>query len=46
MKVLLEKLITEGRSTPGAAQKNDVKVVRFPKAGAPKAKAAPKTNPK
>ena len=46
MKVLLEKLITEGRSTPGAAQKNDVKVVRFPKAGAPKAKAGPKTNPK
>jgi arylsulfatase A-like enzyme len=46
MKGLLEKLITEGRSTPGAAQKNDVKVVRFPKAGAPKAKAGPKTNPK
>jgi arylsulfatase A-like enzyme len=46
MKALLEKLITEGRSTPGAAQKNDVKVVRFPKAGAPKAKAGPKTNPK
>ena len=46
MKALLEKLITEGRSTPGAAQKNDVKVVRFPKAGAPKAKAGPKTNSK
>ncbi|NBQ44341.1 MAG: hypothetical protein EBU23_18245, partial [Mycobacteriaceae bacterium] len=29
MKALLEKLITEGRSTPGAAQKNDVKVVRL-----------------
>ena len=42
MKVLLEKLITDGRSTPGAAQKNDVEVVRFPKAGAPKAQAAHK----
>ena len=31
MKALLEKLITEGRSTPGAPQKNDVKVVRFPR---------------
>jgi arylsulfatase A-like enzyme len=42
MKALLEKLITDGRSTPGAAQKNDVEVVRFPKAGAPKVKAQPK----
>lgn len=31
MKALLEKLITEGRSTTGAPQKNDVKVVRFPR---------------
>ncbi|MEN3943003.1 arylsulfatase [Prosthecobacter sp. SYSU 5D2] len=30
MKALLEKLITQGRSTPGAAQKNDVKVKRHP----------------
>jgi hypothetical protein len=42
MKALLEKLITDGRSTPGAAQKNDVEVVRFPKTGAPKAKATKK----
>jgi len=32
MKALLEKLITEGRSTPGAVQANDVEVKRFPKA--------------
>jgi len=31
MKVLLEKLITDGRSTPGAPQQNDVKVIRYPK---------------
>ena len=42
MKALLEKLITDGRSTPGESQKNDVEVVRFPKAGAPKAKASKK----
>jgi arylsulfatase A len=30
MKALLEKLITAGRSTPGAKQKNDVEVVRHP----------------
>jgi len=30
MKDLLEKLITEGRSTPGAAQQNDMKVTRHP----------------
>lgn len=29
MKALLEKLITEGRSTPGAAQKNDIAVKRY-----------------
>jgi len=29
MKALLEKLITDGRSTPGAAQKNDVEVRRY-----------------
>jgi len=31
MKALLEKLIVQGRSTPGPKQKNDVKVVRYPK---------------
>lgn len=30
MKSLLEKLITDGRSTPGALQKNDVEVKRYP----------------
>ena len=30
MKALLEKLITDGRSTPGAVQKNDVDVNRYP----------------
>jgi len=39
MKSLLEKLITDGRSTPGARQKNDVEVVRYPRADAPKKKA-------
>ncbi len=34
MAALLENLITDGRSTPGAKQKNDVRVVRYP-AGAP-----------
>ena len=33
MKALLEKLITDGRSTPGAPQKNDVAVRRFPSVG-------------
>lgn len=32
MKALLEKLITNGRSAPGAKQKNDVEVVRYPRA--------------
>lgn len=30
MKQLLEKLITDGRSSPGKKQKNDVRVVRYP----------------
>jgi arylsulfatase A len=30
MKALLEKLITDGRSTPGAVQQNDVNVRRYP----------------
>ena len=34
MKALLEKLIADGRSTPGPAQPNDVPVVRFPRPAA------------
>ncbi len=34
MKAMLEKVITDGRSTPGAAQKNDVEVIRYPRASA------------
>ncbi len=30
MKLLMEDLITRGRSTPGAKQPNDVKVRRYP----------------
>ncbi len=32
MQALLEKLISDGRSTPGPSQLNDVEVVRYPKA--------------
>jgi len=35
---LLERLITEGRSTPGGRQRNDVEVVRYPRAAASPAK--------
>ncbi len=38
MKALLEKLIIDGRSTPGEAQKNDAEVRRFPIAAKPRAK--------
>lgn len=31
MQAAFEKLIRAGRSTPGAPQKNDIKVVRYPK---------------
>jgi arylsulfatase A-like enzyme len=31
MQALLEKLITDGRSTPGTPQANDVEVVRYPR---------------
>lgn len=31
MKALLEELIIQGRSTPGSRQRNDVKVVRYPR---------------
>jgi len=41
MQTSFEKLIRAGRSTPGAPQKNDIKVVRYPKApAAPKAKTS------
>ena len=44
MRALLEKIITDGRSTPDAIQQNDVAVVRHPTANsaAPKAKAKAK----
>jgi arylsulfatase A-like enzyme len=46
MKVLLEQLITDGRSTPGSKQQNDIKVRRFP-GSTPTSKAeAGKTNPR
>jgi len=35
MQAAFEKLIRAGRSTAGAPQKNDIKVVRYPKAAAP-----------
>ena len=41
LKGLLEKNIVRGRSTPGANQKNDVKVVRFPKKEVSRAKNLP-----
>ena len=31
LNAVLEKLITDGRSTPGATQRNDVEVVRYPR---------------
>jgi arylsulfatase A-like enzyme len=40
MKTLLEQVIADGRSTPGAPQKNDVEVRRYPQPGKPKAKKA------
>jgi arylsulfatase A len=41
MKAMHEKVISEGRSTPGAAQKNDVEVVRYPRQMAPDRKKKP-----
>jgi arylsulfatase A-like enzyme len=35
MQATMEKLIRNGRSTPGAPQNNDIKVVRYPKTAAP-----------
>ena len=46
MKALLEKLITDGRSTPGEKQKNDVVVTRFPREETPKTKAKGKAQKK
>jgi hypothetical protein len=31
MQALMEQFIVEGRTTPGARQKNDVKVRRYPR---------------
>lgn len=48
MQALLEKLIVDGRSTVGAKQRNDVEVVRYPRAAAPKKakqKKIPPTSP-
>jgi arylsulfatase A-like enzyme len=42
MQDTMEKLITNGRSTPGAPQKNDIRVTRYPKAAA-QAKAKKKS---
>jgi len=41
MQVLLERLITTGRSRPGAPQQNDVEVVRYPRPAAAQPEAAP-----
>jgi arylsulfatase A len=41
MRALLEQLITHGRSTPGAPQRNDVEVVRHPRVAAPKKQGGP-----
>lgn len=40
MQTLLEKIITDGRSTPGAKQPNDVEVRRFPREQPPAKKKA------
>ncbi len=42
MRALLEKIITDGRSTPGEKQRNDVEVTRHPRPEAPKKKSAAK----
>ncbi len=46
MRALMERLITEGRSTPGAKQKNDVEVRRYPVAEVAKKNAASKQEKK
>lgn len=42
MKALLERIITDGRSTPGPKQKNDIRVVRYPREEAKVKAASPK----
>lgn len=42
MKAVLEELISNGRSTPGPKQPNDVPVIRFPRAASTNAKRATK----
>jgi arylsulfatase A-like enzyme len=42
LQALLEKLITDGRSTPGAPQKNDVPVKRFPAPTRPQPSTTPR----
>lgn len=46
MRALLEKLIVDGRSTPGAVQKNDVPVRRYPVAAGAGKKAKAKAGAK
>ena len=46
MRATLEKLIRDGRSTPGDSQRNDVEVVRHPRPEATAAKAKGKTTAK
>jgi len=46
MQTLLEKIITNGRSTPGPKQKNDVRVRRYPNAAPAPKKAASKQEKK
>jgi arylsulfatase A len=46
MRATLEKLIRDGRSSPGASQRNDVEVVRHPRPEATAAKAKGKTKAK
>lgn len=40
MQAMMEKLIRAGRTTPGPAQKNDIRVTRYPKAVAEKSNKA------
>lgn len=46
MRALMEKLITDGRSTPGTKQKNDVEVRRYPLAEVTQKKAKSKQEKK
>ena len=46
MQAVLDKRITDGRSTPGPPQKTDVEVTRHPRAAKAKAKEAPKVETK